>query len=191
MKNFLVLCSFILGAIMACSMGCGDSVAGRPTPEEVEPALITYLETAFGSYDEMKITKGPDNISLGNYNHGNEGWPVYADYQATYTTNGHNMYRNSVAKMGMPMCYVIVAEGRVFCFQSKMEKRMEKMAQTMQQVIQENPELTQYKGGFNFKEQMKKSQQLQSKMREKMGDFSQEVIAEDMLDQLKDFRPGF
>jgi hypothetical protein len=194
MQKLLPMMFFVVGICVASTVGCGDNVAGRPTPEEVRPALISFLETDFGQFDEMEITKGPDNIRLGNYNKNNQGWPVYADYQAVYTTNGMPMYRNSIGKMGMPMCYVLVADGRVFCFKSKLEKTMDAMAQNMMEVLEENPDLQMQPGaGFNLKEAFQKSKVMNEKLREKMGDMNidQKELEKGMWNQFKDFSPRF
>jgi len=130
--------------LLVTSVGCSTSSFGTPTAADVSPSLKQFLETEFGQYEDLKLV-GPTDVNVGSYNAEFEGWPVYANFKASFTRDGVRSFHNGMTnpsaiggmvKTGMPVCYVLKTEERFFCFKAGISKTMDDMAEKMRTAIQ-------------------------------------------------------
>ena len=185
--------TFIAMAILTiATIGCNSaSIESKPLVAQVKPALEQYLQVEFGRYDDLNLT-GPTDISVGSYNSQFKGWPVYADFKAEYFKNGMKHHHagmpnvsalGGMAKMGVPVCYVCKAEGRFFCFKSKMAKSMDEMMETMQEVAFEDGIPT------NGRMTIEQQRAMQKRMQAAMNGI-QKPSEDDIKGMLRDSMPG-
>ena len=135
-----------LGILLVGSLGCNTSNFATPTAADVTPALNEFLDTEFGKHEDLQLT-GPTDVSVGSYNEGIEGWPVYANFKASYTRDGVRNHYNGTSnksvggglvKTGIPVCYVLKTEDRFFCFKSGMSKTLDDMQEKMRTVMSQS-----------------------------------------------------
>jgi hypothetical protein len=117
MLNRLIIATMLLGGFI----GCSDDT--KPTPDEVAPALKSYLLA-----EKAKICNGRVEVermsvtSVGDFDERWGGWPVYATFAVTCYDGGNRTTWNSDNPTEKVMASVVRknAAGEYECFLPEM-----------------------------------------------------------------------